>query len=456
LSKHREVAGRLALCLLVAVLLPNLFLFAAAWHYGFGRPYVNLDYILAFALFCGGWRLLGIGALLSLMLLDVLTLVGQLFVFVRLQDLSYFLSLVPYAPLAYQTALAGLLVLILAVCWVYWRTGSKTMLGAALLVLNIGVLFYLYEVNFNASGNLVVWNVKGHPLVSSQAVNFYDARPSGLLADVTAEGEVFSVAKSERQTESWQAGAADRPSKLLLVVNESWGVANEAAIHDAIIEPLTRIPGLRELRQGGISFAGATVSAELRELCGLHANHFNLSGVDQELAGCLPQQLKAEGYRTTAIHGAAGMMYDRVRWYPKAGFEQLVFLESRPWPRRCYSFPGACDMDLMDEVRAGLTAEGKSFVYWLTLNTHSNFDLRDLQDDHFDCAAFGIESTRASCRNFKLQAQFFNGLAELLADKALQDMEVIVVGDHPPPILNREDFDQYFQDARVPWVRLTK
>src|SRR5690606_18895241 len=154
------------------------------------------------------------------------------------------------------------------------------------------------------------------------------------------------------------------------------------------------------------------------------------------------------GYRTTAIHGAAGMMYDRVRWYPKAGFEQLVFLESRPWPRRCYSFPGACDMDLMDEVRAGLTAEGKSFVYWLTLNTHSNFDLRDLQDDHFDCAAFGTESTRASCRNFKLQAQFFNGLAELLADKALQDMEVIVVGDHPPPILNREDFDQYFQDAR--------
>lgn len=440
----------------MAVLLPNLLLFTAAWHYGFGRPYVNLDYLLVFTLLCGGWRLLGIGIMVTAMLLDALTLAGQLFVFVRLQDLSYFLSLVPFAPLAYQLALVGFLVLILAVCWVYWRTGGKAVLGASLLVLNVGVFFYLYEVNFKESGIRVVWSVQGHPLVSSQAVNFYDARPSGLMEDLTANGEIFSETKSARQTGSWQSAEAVPATRLLLVVNESWGVPRDAAIHAAIIEPLTHVPGLRDLHQGSASFLGPTVSAELRELCGLHANHFNLAKVDQELNSCVPQQLKADGYRTMAIHGAAGMMYDRVRWYPKAGFDRMVFLESRAWPRRCYSFPGACDLDMLEEVRSGLTVEGKSFVYWLTLNTHSNFDLRDLRNDRFDCAAFGIQERSASCRNFKLQAQFFAGLAGLLADEKLQDLDVVVVGDHPPPILNRVEYKKYFQDARVPWVRLIK
>src|SRR5690606_3486330 len=144
-----------------------------------------------------------------------------------------------------------------------------------------------------------------------------------------------------------------------------------------------------------------------RELCGVYPNYFNLASVTDGFDDCLPNRLKKLGYSTSAIHGAVGTMYDRVRWYPRAGFEIMTFYESREWAGRCYSFPGACDIEIFQVVKEQLSVEGKLFVYWLTLNSHSTYDLRDVSKYVFDCRAYEVAEDTQSCRNLKLQAQFF-------------------------------------------------
>src|SRR5690606_9984297 len=113
-------------------------------------------------------------------------------------------------------------------------------------------------------------------------------------------------------------------------------------------------------------------------------------GHKDELTECLPNRLKAQGYDTFAFHGAAGLMYDRVRWYPDIGFNNTMFFEANSWPRRCYSFPGACDSDMVDFVAKSLDNPGKVFTYWLTLNSHYSYDSRDIHGDLFPCEKYAV------------------------------------------------------------------
>lgn len=145
-------------------------------------------------------------------------------------------------------------------------------------------------------------------------------------------------------------------------------------------------------------------------------------------------------------------MYDRKYWYPRAGLDERIFFETKVWPRRCYSFPGACDLDLMQEIPAFFSKSGKRFFYWLTLNSHSLYDKRDIKNDIFDCESFKINKESESCRNLKLQAQFFAGLAEILKAKEMQGVKVMIVGDHTPIIFNAQEKSANFVLNRVPWI----
>lgn len=201
--------------------------------------------------------------------------------------------------------------------------------------------------------------------------------------------------------------------------------------------------------------SGSTLDGELRELCQLQSSSYNLTGVMEQLSFCLPNLLKRKGYATAAFHGATGMMYDRYRWYPAVGFQKQVFFEGRIWPRRCYSFPGACDIDILPEIERFFEGKGKRLAYWLTLNSHSPYDVKDIAGEpQFDCAAYSINGNSEICRNLLLHAQFFAGLAGLLSSASMANVDVILVGDHVPVIMNVADRQKYFMDSAVPWVRL--
>jgi hypothetical protein len=57
------------------------------------------------------------------------------------------------------------------------------------------------------------------------------------------------------------------------------------------------------------------------------------------------------------------------------------------------------------------------------------------------------------CRLFSLWHQVDKSLAAMLTDPALPPTDVLIVGDHAPPLLDRSQRSQ-FDGGRVPWVLL--
>jgi len=242
--------------------------------------------------------------------------------------------------------------------------------------------------------------------------------------------------------------------KILLVVSESWGMTDQK-IQEAVLSPIRQKQELfSQWEEGVIDFRGITIEAEIRELCQLDLLHFNFEGHEEELSDCLPNSLRDDGYKTYAFHGAAGLMYDRVKWYPDVGFENSTFFESQTWPRRCYSFPGACDSDMADYVAKSLSKNDKVFSYWLTLNSHFTYDSRDIHSKGFRCAELGVAPGSQTCRNLKLHYQFFSDLAQMLSRSEMAGIKVVVVGDHEPPITDKAEKQRYFVEGKVPWFSL--
>lgn len=436
--------------LLIGVL-PNLLVWLVAGHLGLGRSLFNLDYVLIAAIMALGYWRVGLILVAVCVLVDMLSLAVQVFPFMRMQDVTYLLRFLWIAPDDYKRLLLAAVVLLVGVVLLFYccrnRISKAGALAAVLVFLGVQV-----ATGTEARRDSFL-RVKGDKPVASGIADFASNRVVGFIANFKSDENPLAPYVGQVATDSWREelrrdGLATR---LLLVVNESWGVPVNPLIQDALLRPLSDVA---KLELGYFPFSGATVAGELRELCRMHPNHFGFRGARDELAECLPWKLRAKGYETSAMHGATGMMYDRRDWYPVSGFENDLFFEDVLARRRCYSFPGACDRDLMSNLQGYFSAEGKRFFYWLTLNTHSSYDRRDLIDDHFDCPSFGLIEGEESCRNLELQAQFFSDLANLLRTPEMAGVDVIVVGDHEPRFSNRSEMRGSFVVGMVPWVRV--
>lgn len=71
----------------------------------------------------------------------------------------------------------------------------------------------------------------------------------------------------------------------------------------------------------------------------------------------------------------------------------------------------------------------------MTLNTHAPYD-DYLFYDNFKCNKLNIQEWSETCKNFKLQHQFFDALSYLIKSEAMKAVVVFVVGDHSPPIFD--------------------
>lgn len=432
--------------------LPNLVFGLCAYGLGVGRPLINIDYALCVLLLAFAWRWWGGGLLIFVLLMDALSLAGQIVPFMRLGDIFYLLQFTLQASVTHVLLLLVSTLLIALVGVAVFAGGRRTERMAALLVFNVLVLaHFIYDVDIDPDKQRF-YKSTGYSLVESQTVLLMRSRGAIFLSMFDSEGQALSPLPGKSASESfWQeAKSGGGSGRLLLVVAESWGLPRDERIQEAILAPLQQLK-LERMQYGQIAPRGTTVAGELRELCHLYPEHYNLAQVAQGFESCLPNILRDKGFTTVSLHGATRLMYDRHHWYPRAGFDQSVFFEDRIWPRRCYSFPGACDLDIFTEVKRYFNGEGRRFLYWLTLNTHGPYDLRDLEHDVFDCKAYGLRAQSESCRNFKLQAQFFSGLAKLLQMESMKGVEFVVVGDHPPMLLDAGEKDKVFQ-GDVPFI----
>lgn len=447
-----------ALCLLT---LPNIVFWWTAYYFGYQRPVLNLDYGLAFAFWCFGWRWAGYVTALLALAIDVLAGAAQVYL---LFDPGQLLQLLAFA----QQARPGFLVfficlLVLNSCFygfTAWALKKKKATAKALLcalapfvLLNIAPMLAelnSQQANLQLDRRIVVLGSQTDILHRV----FFRSDIGHHLAETTEEKPAFTTWPELTATEqSWGKGRP-LPKRLLLVLVESWGVPRNEKELTYQLNTLLR-SGIEPVNSGSIKQTGGTIAGELRELCKLASSKIYFDDLGAAATECWPYRLQQEGYVTTAIHAASSSMYRRNEWYPSIGFKHNHFMQNYPkQARRCYSFPGLCDVELASFVADTLTVNEKSFVYWMTLNSHLPYDKRDLQKPpSTDCTVLGLKEESQRCVHYSLIQELFASLADVLVQPKLQGTEVVLVGDHQPPFFNMTDRDAFLPGA-VPFIHI--
>ena len=242
---------------------------------------------------------------------------------------------------------------------------------------------------------------------------------------------------------------------VLLVIVEALGQFKDPDTQAILLQPF-RNPDLLQryaVTTGSTTYYGSTTAAEMRELCNTREPYQSI--LEGKTFDCLPQQMAAHGYRTTALHNFGSGFFDRAAWYPRVGFETLTFGESLAGvsERRCGGpFRGICDADLIPLIGRQLRdASAPTFAYWLTLSTHVPIAPRE-GTPRLGCTNGSPIGSAEVCYMTEMWLDVFQGLAALTA--TLPPTEILIVGDHAPPLWSKAARG-LFVPGKVPWIRLT-
>lgn len=443
---------------ILLVLLPNIIFWILALITSTARPIINLDYVTATLLLTLPWKptkWLGVLSFWFALLFDVLMLVMQQFPFMDLLGALYLAPFIMKAPLLYQVLTGILLLYVLLMPFILEKTSQKTNFWhTSLLVIPLFVISYFtshlqyYERSAQA-------NIFG-------ANNFYYARSQYSLYSSSQNADFLTAGFSDpvflplgKQQRAASHLLNPHSQKILIIVNESWGQPQNKELQDAVFAKLTEQKDKFSIwENGSFNFIGATIEGEIRELCaygGLRGYALRRTS-KEKFTQCLPNILKKQGYATFALHGASSQLYDRFSWYPKAGFDEIKTAENMIGRKTCSAFGGVCDSVLFDEVSNFFKIHHKGLFYWMTLTSHADYPRSDLFNHRLQCMEYGLPDDTDLCRNFSLQTQFFDGLAELITQPEMKGVEVIVVGDHPPPVANIGEVFKYLEQGYVAWL----
>jgi len=423
---------------LVWLVLPNLS-FASLWVTG--GPIRTLAIIL-YLLIGLLARRLPFAVVASLFLLtvlfDVLFVLSNVFnlsVVSFLYAIEYAWTLRPFASATYVLFGGALIASSVTVLWLARRLRNRFPdASIAVIALSAGGIMAV-----DTTINLTPEYSFGQIL--SQAAPFDSAvRRSGLL-----DGDNGGV-------------TGDPKRNLLIVMVESWGHLKDPAQRALVEAPFQRtaVTERYTMTAGVTPYYGSTTSGELRELCGEWGSYRDY--MKRPADGCLPARLGEAGYHTIAIHGFAARMFDRDRWYPNIGFQDMRFADElwQPGERICPGvFTGACDTDIAEDVgRALASANGEpQLVYWLTLNSHLPVH-PDSEKRFLDCETSSRPfQSEQVCRLAELWIQVFDRLADILAAPRIPPTDVLIVGDHAPPFWSHAG-RSHFTPGEVPWILL--
>jgi hypothetical protein len=266
--------------------------------------------------------------------------------------------------------------------------------------------------------------------------------------------------QSAAEVSGFMQAAGANGGNVVLVMVESLGYLRDPAARARIAAPLYDPQLARDytVTAGNTTYFGSTTSGEMRELC--NTRTFYQDYVRTDAHACLPGLLARRGYSTVAVHGFSGGMFERDAWYPVIGFQRALFGEDlvRTTRRTCgAAFRGACDADLAPLIAAASRHSADDarprFIYWLTLNSHVPIAPAEARTD-FRCGDDGGSFGRVDvCRMAELWHDVFAGVAQLARDPAMASAEILIVGDHAPPLWSKRGRAQ-FEPGKVAWYRL--
>ncbi len=246
---------------------------------------------------------------------------------------------------------------------------------------------------------------------------------------------------------------------LVVILVESWGNPSDPgdrALFHRLWNP-SRWNARYEVTSGVTAYYGSTTNAEVREWCGAWADY---ESFDFDNSNCLPEQFRSAGFETVAMHSFEGTFFDRNAWYPKIGFDKIMFgpdLIKRGTGSCGGVFPGACDRDV-PKVIGNVLRENpakRKLVYWLTVNGHLPLPANEsLDTDHCTLGnAQWREDYAMLCRTYEVQRQLADSLTDEVMNPAFPDADILIVGDHMPPFFPRY-LRTRFDAEHVPWILL--
>ena len=272
-----------------------------------------------------------------------------------------------------------------------------------------------------------------------------------------------AVGASEKLMELRLTGAEPRVGyrpNIVFVVVESWGKHRSNEVDDTLLAPYrnAELERFYTVTTGTVPFSGATVSGEMRELCGSTLGLGVLSAPASGLKGCLPDKVESMGYHTVAIHGFDGTMFERSSWYRKIHFEEPWFrsqLSQEGLPECPGPFLGICDAAIPGWIEGRLQrANEPQFVYWLTLNSHLPVPVANMVKDPPSCSSVAVLEDEGICAWYRLIFNVHRSVAELARKTEERPTIFVVVGDHAPPFSSQKRRDE-FSYSVVPYVVLS-
>lgn len=433
--------------LVLIIMLPNLFFLSIAFYTSTSRPLINIDYLFAIFILLIPFKLIRIAGgllILFLMIFDVLMFLVQIFPFMNIAAIRYLISFIFIAPNEYIILIStGVFFILALVFYLYYLSKKvKQPVPSFIIVILIIVSYTFMILGISYYRFYGILGRDNYYIAHSQSSLYFKMINSDFANLMNVEPELVPLENIKKRI--MDVLKVKRSSKILYIIAESWGEFRNKEAQDLIVKNIFKVENSLEfIYSGSFYTSGATVAGELRELCGLDLvnNGFALKKLENdEFKDCIPNKLIQENYKTFALHGTSGLLYDRVDWYTKAGFQSLIFGEDLMGLHRCEAFKGVCDKELVNIVgdRFKEFSKQKIFFYWMTLTSHQPYSKKDIYNTRFDCKKFNMKSNGDACHNAQLQTQFFDDLSVLIQQPELKGTEVIVVGDHQPPMWGSE------------------
>jgi len=259
-----------------------------------------------------------------------------------------------------------------------------------------------------------------------------------------------------------RAGAEETPNVVLILV-ESWGLPLDPHLAHALTDPYDdpRVSRKFQVSYGAVPFTGLTLPGEVRELCHSSLGFGILQASGETAQQCMPEYLHARGYRSIAIHGYVGQMYNRNELYPNLGFDRVWFgpdLRKLGLPDCRGAFPGICDTSIAGWIGNSLFNEDPGnprFIYWVTLNSHLPIpESPDLPDDGVCSTQPALDNSKALCSWFRVVRAVHQAVQQVALSPTARPTVFLLVGDHAPPF-GEPQLRGMFSDSQVPYVLLT-
>ena len=376
-------------------------------------------------------RACGLIALVLVLLSFVLKVISGIF-FTQPAILLFSINQITFSLLwSNRLWLLGIGLFISSSIWIGSRTRSSNKSKDTFLLVTMFLILIISDV-LNGS------NVLSSPFTAKRKSNILYSTGFSLLPKILTPSPPSAYKKVNSALGTYvenflNAEKRSRKRNIILIVVESLGALS--------LDPKSNF-GYRELtsdyrsfsliRRGLIPFHGSTTWAGIRERYGREGT-YPLS--ENQLTNSFINEFKHQGFYTIGIHSYRGSMFERSYWWPREGFQETVFMENRinQYPLDYGVLIALNDEAMLEGEIQRATSKSPYFMYYLTSNTH--FPTSEDPKKFLEGALFRLLSK----------------IDLLVKDGMLTNTDLIIVGDHAPPIsLGR------FNNTYVPyWILRT-